>query len=556
MANPILQNKRVLMAAVESTYGVDAVPTGSDAILCADLTLNPLEADVKERNNITPFLGASKSIVTGTHATLDVSVEIAPGGDANSNPVPGTEPQWSPLMKACGMVLSSYSSTASTAVGSANSTEQSVILTGASSVNDIYNGNTVTLAENGGTSQANATLNTVTLVASAGTPTAVSAVDNHYLGADLSITHFSGTKSADGAGVVSYQGSSKDMAYMTITAASLSSSVIGCLIDITVGGTTVTQKIKNFKLNNAGTAGKVSFDPVTLTLSGSVTWAIREVKPIIGYVGSTKVATLKSALKFASGAKTYAISRTATISTYIGATKTANLTASFQGGYVPATTDTYVINATSKSYAPTSAFSSMSSVTLYFYYDDVLYSIVGARGTCSLDFTTGDIPKMKFSLTGMIGADPVISAPTSVNTAAFVQPLPVNAANTTQMAIDTCPVPLVLDKISFDLGNTVTYRNLVNSETVYITNRKAKGQFTIEALRPTDFDFLNAIKTATTCQLTLAHGPEGNKVAVVGKSIQMTKYQFSDKDGIAMATIDFTMIPTGTAGNDELLIIV
>lgn len=89
--------RQVLLAKIESSYGVDAVPTGAaNAILARNVALRPMEGQDLSRDLETPYFGAQRTIATELHARLSFEVELAPSGTA------GTPPAWGPLLRACG----------------------------------------------------------------------------------------------------------------------------------------------------------------------------------------------------------------------------------------------------------------------------------------------------------------------------------------------------------------------------------------------------------------------------------------------------------------------
>lgn len=93
-----LQNrKKLILAKKEVTYGVDAVPTGSAAVLVTDVNFTPLDAEIVDRKYVRPYMGASAKITAGAHCALEFSVEFAAAG------AKGTAPQWGALMLGCGM---------------------------------------------------------------------------------------------------------------------------------------------------------------------------------------------------------------------------------------------------------------------------------------------------------------------------------------------------------------------------------------------------------------------------------------------------------------------
>jgi len=93
----LLSRKRLLLAKIESTYGTDSTPVGSDAILVRNLEVTPLNADVVERELIRPFLGNFEQLLANTNVEVTFEVELAGSGAA------GTAPAWGPVLRACGI---------------------------------------------------------------------------------------------------------------------------------------------------------------------------------------------------------------------------------------------------------------------------------------------------------------------------------------------------------------------------------------------------------------------------------------------------------------------
>lgn len=91
-------NKLALLAKRESSYGTDPTPTGSEnAMLAIDVRYAMLEATEESRNLALPYMGHQGVMLTGVHARLEFSIELAGAGTA------GTVPAYGPLLRACGM---------------------------------------------------------------------------------------------------------------------------------------------------------------------------------------------------------------------------------------------------------------------------------------------------------------------------------------------------------------------------------------------------------------------------------------------------------------------
>jgi hypothetical protein len=89
--------KLAILAKIETSRGVDAVPTGAaNAMIVSEATLSPLEGDVAERNNVQPYYGQNGSVQATSYRKLSFKVEAAGGGAV------GTAPKYGPLLRGCG----------------------------------------------------------------------------------------------------------------------------------------------------------------------------------------------------------------------------------------------------------------------------------------------------------------------------------------------------------------------------------------------------------------------------------------------------------------------
>jgi hypothetical protein len=88
----------VILAKVETTVGVDIVPTGAaNAVLVSDMTITPLDAQSIDRNLIRGYFGGSEQLVGPQSIKCSFSVEFAGAGTA------GTAAPWGQLMQGCAM---------------------------------------------------------------------------------------------------------------------------------------------------------------------------------------------------------------------------------------------------------------------------------------------------------------------------------------------------------------------------------------------------------------------------------------------------------------------
>ncbi len=109
---------RVLTSKIETTYGVDSVPTASDAMLVSNLDVSPAEAETVERDLLRPYFGQAERLQTQIYAKMAFNVELG----AHSAGVVGGIPKIDSLLQSCGFVgselktpLTSLTRTGSTA---------------------------------------------------------------------------------------------------------------------------------------------------------------------------------------------------------------------------------------------------------------------------------------------------------------------------------------------------------------------------------------------------------------------------------------------------------
>lgn len=203
---------------------------------------------------------------------------------------------------------------------------------------------------------------------------------------------------------------------------------------------------------------------------------------------------------------------------------------------------------TSVTYTPVST--DFDSVTLDFNADGTKHLVTGARGTFSLNVTTGEIPKISFQMIGIYNAASAASAasPTFSNQA---DPVVVNSANTT--AVSVLSYSACLESFTLDLANENPFRQLAGcTQQVMITDRAPSGQVVIEAPALGTKDYFAVVSAQTLGDITFQHGQTaGNIVTVTASNCNLDSPTYSDSDGVQMLTLPFMPIPT-SAGNDEL----
>lgn len=189
----------------------------------------------------------------------------------------------------------------------------------------------------------------------------------------------------------------------------------------------------------------------------------------------------------------------------------------------------------------------IESVTIYGNVDGTLYKMHGARGEVDFSTDAKAIPKWKFEFTGSF-VPAVDAALPTVDYSAFVAPLGVNKANTT-LSVDGLSV--ACSAFSFKCGNQVVKRDLMNVDTVEITDRKSTGSVTFENTSVAAKDWIGLARASAIVPIALKHGQGAtNTVSFKSARAQIGKPTFSDSDGVQMVTIPLSFIPSD-AGNDE-----
>lgn len=95
---PMLINRAVILAKLETVYGTDPTPTGvANAIFCEEPSIEPVLKKI-ERKQLRAVMGGIAPLVIGEAYKISFQTELAGSGAA------GTAPQIGPLLRGCNMV--------------------------------------------------------------------------------------------------------------------------------------------------------------------------------------------------------------------------------------------------------------------------------------------------------------------------------------------------------------------------------------------------------------------------------------------------------------------
>lgn len=206
---------------------------------------------------------------------------------------------------------------------------------------------------------------------------------------------------------------------------------------------------------------------------------------------------------------------------------------------------------TSVAYSPVST--GFESVTIWASYDGVLHKLIGARGSFKISADATTIPKLAFEFRGLFV--PVVDGTvTGIDYTGWDTPLAVNKQNTPTFTLHGVSVPM--SKFSVDIGNDVVFRNIVNSETVMITDRKASGSVSFDAGLMATKNWFTIAEAATLGELSFSHGTTaGHRVDITTYNAQIVSPKYSGEDGIIKLDADLRFVPSNT-GNDDFVMIV
>lgn len=192
----------------------------------------------------------------------------------------------------------------------------------------------------------------------------------------------------------------------------------------------------------------------------------------------------------------------------------------------------------------------VASSTLFFEIDGTRHILLGSRGTVSMSFAPKAVPAFRFVLTGLLGTI-TDQALTPVTMAGWQTPLDPSSVNTTMVLHGW---PSVAESLSIDLGNIVTPRFLIGSESVIITDRNVTGTAVVEATSLATINWFQRALDRTRGTLSLIHGKTaGNIVEITAPAIEIGKVSQGQTDGILNYSLPLSFCPV--AGRDELVII-
>lgn len=209
-----------------------------------------------------------------------------------------------------------------------------------------------------------------------------------------------------------------------------------------------------------------------------------------------------------------------------------------------------IVAATTVTYQPVSA--AYESATLYANLDGVNHKLLGARGNVTLALSPNGIPRLTFTIRGLLVAAADVALP-AVTLTAFQTPLPVTKVNTPTFSLHGAA--LIGESLSLDLGNNVELRNLIGEDSIQITDRQSTGTAVVEAKSIATKDWFGIALAHTRGVLAAVHGTvAGNIIEINAPKVQIGRPTYGQTQGIT--NLSLPLMLTSDAGDDELAIVV
>ena len=185
MSTPLRHRNQLILAKIETTEGSDASPVvGSDAILCNEITWNPLAGDSVDLDRIRPYFGNSPAIRTRDWVEFSLKAEIAGSGAA------ATPPAWGTLLRGAAMAETILGS-AVTGTAQAGTSTSVTLAAGASATTNLYVGAPISITAGTGNGSKgicvayNGTTKVASIVPIGGTWSAPDATSTYSIGANV-----------------------------------------------------------------------------------------------------------------------------------------------------------------------------------------------------------------------------------------------------------------------------------------------------------------------------------------------------------------------------------
>lgn len=512
LQKPLLMNKAVVLAKIETIPNVDALPGLADAILVEDPDYK-VDVKVLERKFVRSDLSPLKHAIGRKLASLTITTELSGNGTQNTGLL-ANEPRVGRLIRACG-----YSQTAVRGAGTVGAITPATSNTSPA----------IAWAASGENTLKDEVPYTLTVVAAGASGAAKLRVSGGKLGYDETVIAsetFTGSVTGAGATVT-----------MTVDATD------PLAVDYTVGGVfhagDVVKAVvggKSFTLPVTG--AHTNLNGIASALAALIDADTRLTASATGAVVSVTFEGAAAGVTATSGVTAVALGNSS-----------AAITPTWAGSLVLGDSYTVWVSPTGFRFDPVS--DDFETITLYAYFDGLFHKLTGSMGSFSLKAEAGDYGKLEFEFTGQY-YDPTDAEMPDDPQYEDVVPPQVELA---QLGWGSSIAALAVNSFGFEQANEINPRPSVNGpdgyEGVRLTGRNPNGSFDPEAVLVATEDFWGQLAAGTTKEFQMRFGTEaGNMVWFKADKTQLSGIEYSDRDGIRV--MDSKLGFKRNRGDDEV----
>jgi hypothetical protein len=526
------ENRVVVLARVETTYGVDAVqaaiaangadpvnnphPYSTDALLCAELDVSN-DLSVLERGNYNPSLSSESTGVGRVLGRMAFRTELRASG------VLGTPPRIGRLFRACGMAETIVSAGAASQIGTP------VAVAGSTSA-----GMAAFVAGLAKTTPPNQCFDTYRLTVTTGGAAA----------AAMALVTSPGFSEYDGA---------------VLDAPSHSAVTNSLLGSVAVGGTLVAPTFTftgTFAINEFIEIffGGIRFyyQVVNGDTNASIATAMAA---LIG--ADARLTGVAAAGVITGGLRGTAPPKAMNAAITLGASGAVVTPNAWAGNVVAGEACEITLRRNGVRYDPIS--DNVPSLTLWAFLDGALYRLLGARGTWSTTGEAAQYPTVTWTFTG-IYQDPIDQVLPSTQLAYETsKPYKVELA---QLALYGLGQTLAkASRFSMDFANTVEAKDNINASEAYdevqITARQPVAGCDPEAYKPSVYNPWARMRREDTTKFHVAigiRGGVGNIVRLRADRASLTNVPFANRNNIRAYDHQMRLARVSSAGDDELYV--
>ena len=203
----------------------------------------------------------------------------------------------------------------------------------------------------------------------------------------------------------------------------------------------------------------------------------------------------------------------------------------------------------------------LKTLTIYWYDDGLLHTMLGCMGAPKLSAKSGEAPKLTFDFTGLHMTPTAVGNATPVLTA-WKDPVAITKANVTDIKLGCTYAAGALtggtaynsSGLTLDWGNKIEFSALLSSEEVVMDGRKIKGSFSAAMSAAQEAAAIVAINARTVQSLGFVIGKtSGNQIMLHAPAMVLKAHKKEEFKGQRMVGLDFELDPVN--GNDELRIV-